>query len=111
MKKKIEKLYNDEVISIGLNIESVRHGVSIIRVAMKYCDPGLYNRDGAKIELTNVMNGETDWFILPYSYGVAIAKTLYEQYCSGLTGFDKTGIEILKEWLIEEELISIAVSY
>ena len=79
---------------------------------MKYIEPVNYkDKNGKEIVVTNVMGGETDWFILPYTFGVVIGRMLFEQYSAGLLGFNKTGVEVLKEWQIEIEAINDAMCY
>lgn len=46
------------------------------------------------------MGGETDWFILPFTFGAVIGRKLFEQKNVGLKGFVEDGYNELKEWLI-----------
>jgi hypothetical protein len=57
------------------------------------------------------MDGETDWFILPFTFGAAIGKKLFEQKNAGLEGFNEKGYKELQEWLIEMEEIDDAMCY
>lgn len=57
------------------------------------------------------MGGETDWFVLPHTFGATIGKKLFEQYNAGLEGFDKSEVEILKNWLIDLEIIDNVMCY
>ena len=103
-------LYNDSVIEVKILTD--RENESIKSIALKYLKPAtLKDKDGKDVHLTNVMGGETDWFILPYTFGTVIGEKLFEQYNAGLVGFDKNGIEILKKWLIEMEVIDDAMCY
>ena len=56
------------------------------------------------------MGGETDWFVLPHTFGKTIGKTIgkkmFEQKNAGLEGFDE-----LKKWLIEYEIIDDSMCY
>ena len=108
MKDKI--LYKDSVIEVKIIEEEGNK--SLKRIALKYVKPVNYSdKDGNEIVVTNAMEGETDWFILPFTFGAIIGRTLFEQYNVGLFGFDKTEIEILKEWLIEMEIIRDSMCY
>ena len=108
MKDKV--LYKDSVIKVRILVDE--SDKSLKSIALKYVEPLNYiDKNGNKIVATNAMGGETDWFILPYTFGVAIGRTLLEQHNAGLVGFDETEIEILKEWLIEMEVISDAMCY
>ena len=108
MKDKI--LYKDSVIEVKILIE--KSNKSLKSIALRYVNSVNYrDENGNEIVVTNAMGGETDWFILPYTFGVTIGRTLFEQYNAGLLGFDKTEIEILKEWLIEMEVINDSMCY
>jgi len=103
-------LYKDSVIEVGILIDSENN--SLKNIALKYLKPKNYNdKDGNKIFVNNKMGGETDWFILPHTFGITIGKKLFEQHSTGLKGFDKLGVEILKNWLIEFEVIDDAMCY
>lgn len=81
-------------------------------LAIRYLSPPDYLRkDGGTVKVSNVMGGETDWFVLPHSFGVAIAKSLIEQKVAGLSGFSEYGFARMVEWLIEMSEISDAMCY
>ena len=108
MKDKL--LYKDSVIEVKILIE--QSNKSLKSIALKYVKPINYNdNNGNEVIVTNAMGGETDWFILPYTFGVTIGRILFEQYNAGLLGFNKTGIKILKEWLIEMEIVNDSMYY
>jgi hypothetical protein len=110
MKMKCQKIYNDSVIEVALIDDNENN--SIKNIAMKYLKPkDLKKSDGSIVFVTNAMGGETDWFILPFTFGAAIGKKLFEQYYAGLIGFDSKGIVKLKEWLIDMEIIDDAMCY
>ena len=105
-----ENLYKDSVIEVIIitNIENN----SLKSIALKYLNPENYlDKNGDEVIVTNVMGGETDWFILPHTFGIAVGKKLFEQYSLGLEGFEKSGIKNLKEWLLEFEIIDDAMCY
>ena len=106
-------VYEDDVIAVKLSaIDTASEKVFLFHLAIRYLIPKNYqNKENKTIEVTNMMGGETDWFILPYSFGIAIGKTLIEQKVSGLTGFDEGGFQRMVNWLIEMEEISDAMSY
>jgi len=107
---KDKTLYKDTVIEVVILIDESNK--SLKSIAMRYVEPtNYYDKNGKEVFVTNAMGGETDWFILPFTFGAAVGKTLFEQYNAGLEGFDKNEIEILKEWLIEMEIISDAMCY
>jgi hypothetical protein len=103
-------LYKDSVIEVEILTEL--ENSSLKSIALKYLNPQNYNdKDGNEIIVKNIMGGETDWFILPHTFGITIGKKLLEQYCLGLKGFDIAGIEILKDWLVEFEAVDDAMCY
>jgi len=108
MKDKV--LYKDSVIEVKILVE--QSNKSLKSIALKYVKPVNYSdSNGNEVTVTNAMGGETDWFTLPYTFGIAIGRTLFEQYNAGLVGFEKTEVAVLKEWLIEMEVISDAMCY
>ena len=108
MKEKI--LYKDTVIEVKLLPRFDSKDLKVI--ALRYVKPNGYNdKNGNKVEETNAMGGETDWFIIPYTFSELIGKKLFEQYSAGLDGFDKSEIKILKKWLIEMEVIDDCMCY
>lgn len=108
MKEKV--LYQDSVIEVKILVD--KSNESLKSIALKYVKPVNYSdNNGNEIIVTNAMGGETDWFVLPYTFGAAIGRKLFEQYYAGLIGFDETEMEILKEWLIEMEEINDAMCY
>ena len=103
-------LYKDCVIEVEILTEP--ENSSLKSIALKYLNPQNYcDKDGNEIIVRNKMGGETDWFILPHTFGITIGKKLFEQYCLGLRGFDEVGIEILKDWLMEFEAVDDAMCY
>ena len=107
---KNKTLYKDSVIEVKILIAN--NNKSLKSIALKYVKPINYNdRNGNEVIVTNAMGGETNWFILPHTFGVTIGKILFEQYNAGLSGFNKTEIKILKEWLIEMEAVNDSMCY
>lgn len=105
-----QNLYKDSVIEV--KILTNPDNESLKSIALRYIKPFDYkDKNGNKVHVTNAMGGETGWFILPHTFGATIGKKLFEQNNAGLLGFDKNGIEILKNWLIEMEIIDDAMCY
>jgi hypothetical protein len=107
---KDQTLYTDSVIEV--KIQTDNDNESMKSLALKYRKPEIH-RDKAGIErlVTNSMGGETDWFVLPHTFGAAIGKKLFEQHHAGLKGFDKYGVVVLKDWLLDMEIIDNAMCY
>ncbi len=105
-----KRIYIDSVIEVVIVIEKLDN--SSESIAIRYLKPENYkDKNGNEIIVTNSMGGETDWFILPFAFGATIGKKLIEQYFAGLEGFDNDGMEYLKKWLIDLEIIDDAMCY
>jgi len=57
------------------------------------------------------MGGETEWFILPHSFGAAVGKHLIAQNVAGLYGFHEEGFLKMVSWLVEMEEIQDSMNY
>ena len=103
-------LYSDSVIEVAIIVDDkdeLHKGL-----ALKYLKPGIFkDKFGKDVLITNSMGGETDWFILPHTFGAVVGKKLFEQFNAGLEGFDKGEVEVLKHWLIDMEIIDDAMCY
>ena len=106
-------IYEDGIIAVALFAKSENAAErSLFNIQIRYLKPQSHrNKEGELVAVTNVMGGETDWFIVPYSFSVAIAKTLIEQKISGLSGFSDDGFERMIKWLVELEEIQDAMCY
>jgi hypothetical protein len=103
-------LYKDSVIEVKIITD--KSNKSLKSIALKYVTPCTYRyRNGGEAVETNAMGGETDWFILPHTFGAVVGRKLFEQYNAGLCGFNKKAVKILKDWLIDMEIISDAMCY
>ena len=81
-------------------------------LSMKYLKPSSYlQKDNTEVLVANNMGGETDWFILPHTFGITIGKKMFEQKNAGLEGFQEDGFNELKSWLIEYEIIDDSMCY
>ncbi len=71
--EKLNKIYDDDVISVSY-IQDCNEQSFECRIAIKYKEPkGYKNAKGKFQNVTNAMGGETDWFILPHTFGIEIA--------------------------------------
>ena len=103
-------LYNDSVIEIKLETDKKNKALKFI--ALRYVKPcDCKDKNGEIIHVTNAMGGETDWFILPHTFGAIIGKKLFEQYNAGLMGFNKKNIGLLRDWLIDMAIIDDSMCY
>ena len=106
-------IYDDGVISIGLHVENTETDENdLFHIAIKWLTPEPYQqKDGTIVETTNIMGGETSWFVLPYSIGTAVGKKLAEQKIAGLPGFHESGFNRMVKWLVEMEYIDDSMCY
>jgi hypothetical protein len=102
-------LYRDFVIEVKIVSDDTNEQLKSI--ALRYVNPIYKDRSGNDVLGTNAMGGETDWFILPHTFGAAIGKKLFEQYNAGLDGFERSEVETLKKWLIDMEVINAGMVY
>jgi len=104
------KVYSDDEIAVSLvKIDSHRDSLNL---AIKWSEPQPYRRkEGELVETTNLMGGETDWFIVPFSLAVGVARVLIEQKVTGLSGFDESGFSAMVRWLVELEELNDAMCY
>lgn len=98
-------IYQDGVISVGLfTQDSAPDEKDLLNVGIRWLSPESYRRpDGQVQETTNVMGGETQWFLLPHSFGCAVCKRLVEQRVAdaGLNRyFDEPSFKRMVSWLI-----------
>ena len=66
------------------------------------------------VDTTNIMGGETQWFLLPHSFGVAVGRNLVEQEVAGdglSNFFDEIAFKRMVDWLVEMEEFSEAMCY
>jgi hypothetical protein len=112
MKIKIEPqeiVYDDGDIAVGLvRSPSGNAGLSL---ALRWLPPQPYRKHGRLVSTTNLMGGETGWFIIPFSLAVGVARTLIEQKAAGLSGFRASGFSKMVSWLVELEEITDAMCY
>jgi len=106
-------IYEDGVIAVKLLTEDPdKEKSGLFSLAVRYLQPQDYRDKNENVtKTTNIMGGETDWFILPASFGYAIGKTLIEQKVSGLDCFDEDGFKRMLDWLIDMEEISDSMVY
>jgi hypothetical protein len=102
-------IYEDLVIAIGLVFGHGSGGNP--NLAMRYLEPRPYVKDGKTVEVTNLMGGQTDWFILPQTLGAAVARNLIELKTAGLEGFNGDGYAAMVKWLVDDEELHDAMCY
>jgi hypothetical protein len=106
-------IYEDgEIAAVLWATDTTSAERNLWHLAIRYLCPQDYLRkDGSTVGVSNMTGGETEWFVVPHSFGVAIAKSLIEQKAAGLSGFSEDGFTRMVEWLIEMSEISDAMCY
>ncbi len=103
-------IYDDGVVAVALVFPEQKHEVASL--ALGWLESGSYTRqDGSAAELTNLMGGETNWFVVPHTFGCAIGRTLVHQHAAGLPYFDADGFKALVDRLVEFDNLPDAMTY
>lgn len=109
-------VYQDGTIAVGLFAEDAAADEKhLLHVGVRWLRPEPYRaRDGRIQETTNVMGGETQWFLLPHSFGAAVGRRLIEQRvadCGLAEYFDEPGFKRMVSWLVDMEELSDSMCY
>ena len=109
-------VYDDGVISVGLFAAGAEADQKhLLHLGMRWLRPESYqNKEGQLAEMTNIMGGETQWFLLPHSFGVTIGRTLIEQKvadCGLADYFNEQAFRRMVTWLVEMQELSDAMCY
>ncbi len=103
-------VYNDAVFAVGMI--NTNKEKEIFHLSIKYAKPEpIRNQRGQIEEISNIMGGETDWFILPHTFAVGVVKVLIELKVSGMFGFSEEGFQKMVNYFVEMEDIQDGVSY
>jgi hypothetical protein len=104
-------VYEDGVIAVALVAPSTTTS-PLMSLAIRWLAPRSYTgKDGQRVEATNHMGGETDWFVVPATLAGAVGRTLVGQKAAGLDGFQSDGFAALVRWLVDCEELPDAMSY
>ena len=107
-------VYNDTAVSVALVFPFEEEQRRQLSLAIRWLKPQPYiGRDGREVQPTNKMGGETDWFILPKTFGYAVGRVLVEQKTSSMLAdcFDDDGFELLVKWLVDDEELTDCMCY
>lgn len=103
-------IFDDQEFSVGMLATDKEKG--IFHIAIKYNKPRPYkNKEGKVNEVTNLMGGETGWFILPHTFAVGIVKILLELKVSGTSGFNNDGFQKMIKYFVEMEDLYDGIGY
>jgi hypothetical protein len=106
-------VYDDGEIAVALfaeDEEADRRNLLHLGMRWLLAKP-LKGKDGQMVQTTNVMGGETDWFLLPHSFGTAVGRTLIEQKVGGLEYFNEDGYKRMVSWLADMGEIEDGMCY
>jgi hypothetical protein len=108
-------VYKDSVIAVALFAEdSNADKRDLLHLGVRWLKPLMKNRTGKTVLGTNVMGGETGWFLLPHSFGASVGRTLIDQKvsdCGLADSFNSKGFKRLVKWLVEMEELDDAMCY
>jgi hypothetical protein len=103
-------VYDDEEIAVA--IVQTKQGSKILHLAMKWLEPAPTRyKDGKIVPKTNLMGGETDWFVLPFTFAAAIGRVLIELKVTGLPYFNEDAFAEMVEWSAELEEVNSGMCY
>lgn len=103
-------VYDDGEIAVA--IVQTEQDSNIVHLAMKWLNPQpIQRKDGTIEPTTNLMGGETDWFILPFTFAAAIARVLIELKVTAMPYFNEVGFSEMVNWLVELEEVHDAMCY
>jgi hypothetical protein len=105
-------VYDDTVVAVCL-LRLPRDSAKTLHMAIRWTPPGsVRHSDGSEKPLTNLMGGETDWFIIPFTYAAAIGRTMVQQKAAGMDeDFQDPGFQALVDWLVQAEELPDAMCY
>lgn len=102
------KVYDDGIVAVAM----VEPADTVVPSrALRWLPPEPYRKDGKIIETTNLMGGETDWFVLPHTLAVGVAKQLIELKVTEMPCFDDEGFALMVKWLVDLEELNDAMCY
>lgn len=106
-------VYNDGEIAVALFAKNAdKAKKNIFQLGVRWLKPKPYKaKDGKIIKSTNISGGETDWFLLPHSFGTVVGRRLVEQKVSGLPYFNEKGFKKMVSWLVEMEELHDCMCY
>ena len=108
-------VYEDGTIAVALFAESAdADRRDLLRLGVRWLKPLMKDRTGRLVLGTNATGGETDWFLLPNSFGVSVGRTLIDQRvadCGLARYFKSKGFKRLVKWLVKMEAIEAAMCY
>lgn len=95
----------------GIAAALMRHGERFSLALRWLPDREAFDKEGVPVTLTSSMNGETEWFVLPSDFAVAVGRALIERKVAGLDGFNEEGFQAMVAWLVDLEVISSGICY
>jgi len=82
---------------------------------------GILEKDGGKMlalrwcpgndSVRTWQGGQTDWFLIPFTFASAIGRSLAQLRATGHAGIDAEGFRMMADWLIENEGLDDAMCY
>jgi hypothetical protein len=105
-------VYDDGHISVAMIAPDEKSGeYQLYHMAVRWLAPKNVRKNGLEVPTTNAMGGETDWFLLPHTLGVGVAKALIEREAADKENFDGAGFSRMVTWLVDRKEIFDGMCY
>jgi hypothetical protein len=105
-------IYDDGVIAVAMIAsDELAAANQLFHIGVRWLAPKSYRKDGVEVATTNVMDGETDWFLLPHTLGVGVAKALIERKAAEAKDFDGVAFSRMMTWLVKSEEVFDGMCY
>jgi hypothetical protein len=105
----VHTIYDDGVIATAL--VRTDSGSTLLHLAMRWLPPEPVRKNESEVSTTNLMGGETSWFVLPHSFAVPVARFLVERRALNAHGFVDQGFAAMIAWLLENEAVFDGMCY
>lgn len=105
-------IYEDGVIAVALIARDESTAArQLFHVGVRWLAPKSYSKAGIEVAVTNVMGGETDWFLLPNTLGVGVAKALIQRHAADPKCFDGMAFSRMMTWLVAKKEVFDGMAY
>lgn len=105
-------IYDDGHIAVAMiAADESKAANQLYHIGVRWLAPRDIMKNGRAVKTTNVMGGETDWFLLPHTLGVGVAKALIERKAAEPKDFDSANFSRMMTWLVELEEVFDGMCY
>ena len=105
-------IYDDGVIAVALIAgDESAAARQLFHLGVRWLAPKSYRKAGIEVAVTNIMGGETDWFLLPHTLGVGVAKALIQRKAAEPENFDGLAFSRMMTWLVAKKEVFDGMAY